>query len=407
METEAFEFKPTMDGVFLIGNAVISQSNAFAWKENDQVRSVVWTRPGPESRFAKQTSLSARSLGRSLAIEAVWLAPGAGLQDLAPALYRALQHGRIHDCNTVVTHLRDPQDSLVGRALQLHELNAAPLEEGGETHVAVAQMLDVAIHHAARHCSADAWQELRKGLSREAIATVRRWVDEGFFRGPWANSVFDKTMTREQYVQSLSNMHHYVRQTTQHLGRAVANSQDRGLRRHLIGHLNGEINHEISIENDLRHLGEDVEYLTSHRTPHPATRAFMAIQESTIGFYHDPMLFMACPLVAEGLTANLPERFVSLLRELMVSWGVEKPERAMTFIASHVHTDGGDDGHWEATAAMLDTYLLDESIQRRFLCVVRTAADLMERCFNVNVEDFALFSEAAQQGNRMGRVSNG
>jgi hypothetical protein len=60
-----------------------------------------------------------------------------------------------------------------------------------------------------------------------------------------------------------------------------------------------------------------------------------------------------------------------------------------------MHTDGGEDGHWQATAAMLSPYLIDELTQRRFLCTLRCAADSFERSFNSNIDDLMLFSGVA------------
>jgi hypothetical protein len=62
-----------------------------------------------------------------------------------------------------------------------------------------------------------------------------------------------------------------------------------------------------------------------HRAPSVATKQFMAIQETTIAFYRNPMLLLACPLVAEGSTSHMPASFVPRLRELVAAWGVASP----------------------------------------------------------------------------------
>ncbi|MFT3926262.1 MAG: iron-containing redox enzyme family protein [Myxococcales bacterium] len=346
-----------------------------------------------ESRFGRNAHLSPGALRNSLAIEAVWLADGASEEELAPALYRALQIGRIRDLNTVVAHLSGVE-SAVARVLRLAELSAASEVREGREFVAMAQMLDVAIFEAARRCSPAAWQEVRKGLALEAMEMVRHWLPR-FYGGSFTRSVLDKTMTREQYIQTLSNAHHYVRQTTQHLGRAVANANDRDMRRHLIHHLNGEINHEVMIENDLRHLGVDPEYVTRHRMPNWKTKAFMAVQEAAVGFYHDPLMLMACALAGEAVAAHMPSEFLPCLRELVVSWGVQRPERAVSFIASHTHVDGGEAGHWQATADILGNYLVDEATQRRFLCTVRATAESFERLANSNIDELPLFARVS------------
>ncbi len=377
-----------------MGGPAEARGETFAWELDGKPQSIVWVARGPQSRFAKVTQLSNAALERSLVIEAVWVrGAGAGPHPgVNPALYRALQQGRIWNCNTVVAHVPSLEAPLA-QAMRMTKLSAAPDVRAGQAHMAAVQMLDFAIFQVAQACSADEWLVLRKSLVPEVISTVRSWARESFFEGSWAQAVLRQTMTREQYVQSLSNMHQHVRQTTPHLGRAIGCADDRDLRRHLINHLNGEINHEVSLENDLRALGEDPNYVMHHRVPNTATKVFMAVQEAAIAFYQDPILFMASPLAAEGLSAHIPPEFLASLRELLLAWGVSRPERAMSFLASHVHHDGGDDGHWAATAAVLEHYLVDEASQRSFVCMLRAAAESLEHSFNSSVDELVLFSE--------------
>lgn len=383
------------EGTWLCGGEADVSGTCVVTKRHDAPRAIVCFAPASHSRFARHAGLPEAALTRSWAIEAVWLAHGGSLEDdLAPALYRALTAGRVQGASTVVAHV-EHLDTLLSRGLRLAELKTGkPEPSASGALMATAQMLDIAIHHASEACSAQAWREVQPHLALEVVETIKHWV-QGFYKGSWSRSIFEGTMTREQYVQSLSNMHHYVRQTTQHLGRAVASADNRELRRHFIEHLNGEINHEVIIEHDLRHLGVDPEYVMKHRVPNPATKAFMAIQETTIAFYQDPILLMACPLAAEGITANMPDSFVPALRKLVASWGVPNPERATAFLTSHQHADGGDDGHWQMTIEMLNGYLVDEATQRRFLCTLRTAADCIERSFNSNIEELPLFFSVA------------
>ncbi len=379
-------------GTWLHGSSAETSGSDHAFSRHDQPKSIVWTQPATDSRFARHAKVAPDALRRTLAIEAVWLAEDGNEEDLAAALYLALQRGRIWDCNTVVAHVLHT-DGPVARILRLAELSAAPEVRQDETYTATAQMLDLSIHEASTRCGS-AWSQIQPTLPLEIVQTIQHWVPK-FYSGSWARSVFEKTMTREQYVQTLYNMHHYVRQTTQHLGRAVATADDRELRRHFIEHLNGEINHEIMIENDLKTLGVNPEYVMRHRVPNAATKSFMAIQETSIAFYHDPIMLMACPIAAEGISAHMPEVFVTRLREIVASWNIARPEKATAFLTSHTHTDGGDDGHWQSTVAILGNYLVDEATQRRFLCTLRTAADCLERSFNSNIDDLRLFAGVA------------
>ena len=116
-----------------------------------------------------------------------------------------------------------------------------------------------------------------------------------FFEGAWARAIRERTMTRQQYIACLYNMHHYVRQTTRHCGRAVGASKDKELRAHWVEHLNGEINHEVSIELDLKTLGVDPSFVMDERVPTGPTKLFMSVQESAIGFYRDPVAFLGLP----------------------------------------------------------------------------------------------------------------
>lgn len=255
----------------------------------------------------------------------------------------------------------------------------------------VAQLLEVALHHTAQACSPATWTVIQPTLVDEVLATLKGWFPK-VFEGAWAQSILNGTLSREQYLYCLQNMHHYVRQTTRHLGRAIAHSADRRLRSHFIEHLKGEINHELHIERDIRHLGVDPDYVIRHSVASMATKEFQAIQEATIGFYEDPVILMACPLAAEGITAQINEHFVKCLRDVVASWGVEKPERAIGFLTSHANYDGGDDGHFVMTINILRDYLTDEDIQRRFLATLAVATDCIERSFNSNVVELKLFS---------------
>src|SRR4051812_27694474 len=95
---------PQRPGNWLLGSSAETQGSAAVWNRHDQQRSIVWTQPAATSRFAQHAKIAPEALRRSLAIEAVWLAEDANEEDLAAALYLALQRGRVWDCNTVVAH---------------------------------------------------------------------------------------------------------------------------------------------------------------------------------------------------------------------------------------------------------------------------------------------------------------
>jgi len=177
-------------------------------------------------------------------------------------------------------------------------------------------------------------------------------------------------------------MHIYVRWTTRLLGTVIGVTSDRELRRHYIRHLQGEIDHEIMLERDIAHLGYDVDFVKHHMSPTEDIRAFMSLQESLCtGPRRDPSLFLAVPLAIEALTAFLNQEFLGQLSENIAAWGVNDTSRAMTFLTSHIRTDGGTDGHWDATRQILHHYLEGERELQEFLSIVRLVQESQHKAF--------------------------
>jgi hypothetical protein len=200
------------------------------------------------------------------------------------------------------------------------------------------------------------------------------------------------TLTREQYIYSLTQLHLFVRYTTRLLGRCVGFSPTTELRSHFISHLTGEVNHEKIIESDLKHLGEDPTYVMEVAQPNVATREFMASQESAIGFYQDPLLLLVAPLAAEGVTGHLSPVFMEKLNACVASWGVKDAKRATNFLSSHIEYDGGDDGHWQGNLDMLAKHLRTEQSLRRFLSLLLVSAEGTLRQWDSYVGDTEIFS---------------
>ena len=264
------------------------------------------------------------------------------------------------------------------------------LEPVDPTHQLRAQRLDLAMHRAFTACD-DAQRgfcgrhmlaEARELLARHA----RRFADTA-----WVRAVKAGRLGRAQYVATLASTHQYVRYTPRLLARAVAVSQDEELREHFLHHLDGERRHDRLIEADLRHLGADVDYVRTTMAPSAATMAFMVVQESMIGFHQDPILFLAAPFVAEGLAAGVDPEVLPALASNIRAWGLD-PMQATRFLRSHVHLDGGDDGHWQRSCDLLSRRLGDEPLQQRFLAVVQLAADAFVRGYDGHIDDLAVFS---------------
>lgn len=302
-------------------------------------------------------------------------------------LYAAARRARIAGATLLATHLFDPDRSITAT------LDLAPADElawipaaQGRSFVPAVGRLDVAIDRAW-----STWATRGKPTPSSALfvdevsETIERWLEDIYGRG-FFRAVFERTLTRDQYVYAASNMHQFVRWTTRLLGAAVASSHDRTLRNHYLAHLGGEINHEVIIERDLAHLGVDVEYVIARMVASPHTRQFMAIQESLIGYHRDPIGFMASPLVAEGIASHLTPAFVEALEATIARWGVREPRKAMTFFTSHVHTDGGDDGHWETGLSMLGAYLTYEPALARFLGLLRASMSALTGAYDEYVD---------------------
>ena len=116
----------------------------------------------------------------------------------------------------------------------------------------------------------------------------------------------------------------------------------------------------------------------------------MAAQEAAIGFHRDPVLLMAAPLAAEGISGHLDQRFMDALHRNVARWGVTEPDRVTRFYSSHIDYDGGDDGHWETTMTMLATHLRDETTLTRFTSLLRVTTDAMLRCYDSWIDDLSL-----------------
>jgi thiaminase len=316
---------------------------------------------------------------------------GRAREALSLLLYGVLRRGRISGAKTFVMNML-PEALAAG--LGSH-VQAYPPSGRALGHCGWIDRSMLALHDTLP-------EEQRAALEPfhvdEIVQTVKAWIGE-FYQCRWGRAVRDKTLTREQYIRYLYDIHCFVRQTTQHLARAVEISPNIELRNHFIEHLKGEINHELWIESDLENLGVDPTYLRESYLPSTAVREFMAMQETLTKFYQDPVVFMACPLVAEGTAAMMTPDFIESLEECIRSWGVEKPARAMTFTRSHMITDAGTDkrdGHWILTARMVGRYVKSERQLQKFLSFMRAIMDTYRRGTDQCIEDSLLWSREGQ-----------
>lgn len=310
----------------------------------------------------------------------------AGHEPLLPALFYAVgRRARMLGASTLVCPVREH-----GQASELLGLKPTPHAALAD-HALYAQRLDLWMHRSWTAMVETGTQPKPQVLAAEVAETIRTWVARG---SEWSffKALRERTLSREQYVYMLSNMYQFVRHTTRVIGRAIGASADPDLRKHWINHLTGEVNHEVIIERDLAHLGEDVGYVMRHMAPGARTQEFMAIQESMIAYYNDPILMMASPLAAEAVTAFMDQKFVDDLLACVASWGVKEPKRACNFLISHMNTDGGEDGHWRMSIDALPKLIADEARLSLFLTTNGSSRRGIEGVFNACTDDMAVWS---------------
>src|SRR5690606_31075075 len=122
------------------------------------------------------------------------------------------------------------------------------------------------------------------------------------------------------------------------------------------------------------------------------TLAFMTVQESMVAFHRDLTCFLAAPFVAEGLAAHVGPELLGPLADNIRRWGYPEPARATRFLTTHAREDGGDDGHWSATLAVLARLLRDDTIQQRFLAVLHLAADAFTASYEAYADNLTLYT---------------
>src|SRR5690606_5010002 len=101
----------------------------------------------------------------------------------------------------------------------------------------------------------------------------------------------------------------------------------------------------------------------------------------------DPILFLIAPLVAEGYSAKMGREFLRALEECIASWGIEVPARAMSFLKSHIHTDGGEAGHWEAVKRSIAGRIKDERTHQRALSLAQALNSTMTAAYESYTDD--------------------
>lgn len=349
------------------------------------------------SDFQSRTRLAPSALAKSAFLTRVHVSPDAPKGSLAVLLYAALRQARSWD-KTMGTFLMVDDDTPLARQYGLVTLAGVPRIDapGGHAYRAKSQRLDILLHRSFEEAREAGQPLLPSFLVHEILDTINQLFLDKVGNTSFFRAVEAGTLTREQYVYSLTQMHMFVRYTTRLLGRCVGHSPTTELRTHFISHLRGEINHEIIIEKDLAHLGEDVHYVKELAQANLPVREFMCTQEAAIAFYEDPILLLAAPLAAEGVSGHLGNLFMEKLNACVASWGVKEVQKATHFLGSHIEFDSGDDGHWQGNLDLLAQHLKNEQEIRRFLSMLRVCVDATLRQWDSYVADVELFSAQSQ-----------
>jgi hypothetical protein len=349
------------------------------------------------SELQLHTRLASSALEKATFLTRVHVAPDAPRGTLSVLLYASVRLARSWD-RSMATFLMVDDETPLARQYGLVTLSGVPRIDvaGRGAFRAKSQRADLLLHKAFEEAR-EAQQQLEPSfLVGEILDTINHLFLDRVGQARFFQAVDDGTLTREQYVYTLTQLHQFVRYTTRLLGRCVGHSPTTELRTHFISHLKGEINHEIIIERDLENLGEDPHYVKELATANLPTREFMCTQESAIAFYEDPVLMLAAPLAAEGVSGHLGKLFMEKLNACVASWGVKDPQKATHFLGSHIEFDGGDDGHWQGNLDLLSKHLKTEQELRRFLSMLRVCVDATLRQWDSYVGDVELWSARPQ-----------
>lgn len=315
-------------------------------------------------------------------IDSIWISPDLPVSEIVPlALYCSVKSARIYDKSIVLT-VKNVKDNFPIMTF----LKADKIQDLNEHKILIGQKVEYALLNIAKELPANSEDFITQEFVNDMYKMFFHWYDI-FNNSTWCQAIMQGTLTKKQYISTLYNLHSYVQYTTRICARAIAFSDDVMLRNNYIEHFRGEINHEVLIQKDLAQLGDDVDYLKKHYLPNISTKSFMILQESTIGFYQDPILLLACPFVAEGISANFRTELLDNLEKIIGNWGVQQPDKAMRFLNSHVKFDGGDDGHWEDVIKILPQYIKTEFDRQKFIAITKYGMHALLSSFDSNVNE--------------------
>lgn len=327
---------------------------------------------------------------------------GQGLFSLL--LYMTMREGRLRRRTSLLAY-QNEGDIAVNRIISMKPIPGIPprIVEGNNGHqysvLPCGQDISYGMHLAWKNMPENVKSYATENLLADEVERTVGSRLETFYDNKWFIGVANGTLTKNQYVEMLGDWHNFVRWTTRLLAKVVGITDDKDLRSSFISHMNGEIDHEVLIEGDLAALGADVDYAKNHMAPGGPIQLFMGLQESLAAFRQDPVLFLAVPYSIEGISANITAQTVKDLSACIASWGYERPRKCCTFLSSHIHTDGGDDGHWQHSLKMIKQFLKTETELQKFLVVSHLVFDTIGASFENAVSKLD-FQTLRPEGNR-------
>lgn len=229
----------------------------------------------------------------------------------------------------------------------------------------------------------DSWRKI--AIEQAGIPFLKEFIFKRItqiYNNLWFQKVRQKTLSLEQYIDTLGNNLKFVQWTTKILATVASVTSDRALRNHYLGHLREEVDHDLWIEEDLEYLGADVKYYRDHKVPDPAIADFMNCQESLVSHYRSPVYFMALPLTIEGITAFWQPTDMENLKDCARVWGYSDPAKATKFYSSHIQTDGkAEVGHWHQTFKLLPSYVSSEYDISKMYQIASCVSSAIDRAF--------------------------
>lgn len=330
-----------------------------------------------ESDFSRHTGIDPKHLNDGVYSSRSFVTPDARHRGYFSLLiYLAMRWARMHGRTSYFGYM-EAGDPPIRKMLAPTDLLNVPTRSvsggNGQTYPVYPGYgsVDQALFRCYRTLSKNLKEFVNTNLIPDELEQTIRAGIEDFYSNDWFKQVYSGCASRRQYAAVLTNLHHYVRWTTRLLARVVAETNCADLRDHYIEHLNGEINHEKLIAMDLYNLGYDTEYWLNQSSPDPAIFSFMAIQQSLASFERDPNLFLIVPFVAEGLSAMLSKDFIAAFDTCASNWGFKQSKTVSNFLRSHLHTDGGQNGHWQAIRPLISRYIEGEFAMQRALSIAK------------------------------------